>query len=449
MLKYDYITIGGGSGGLASANRAAERGAKALIIEKDQLGGTCVNRGCVSKKIMWYGAQIAEAYRTYGPDYGFTSDNTWFQYKKLIQSRDAYIHRVHQAYRKGFETRGTEMITGKARFVEPHVLEVEGKKYTAEHITIATGGRPEIPNFEGAGLADTTDTFFKWKELPKSVIVLGGGYIAVEIAMLLKALGVETHFCVRRHAPLRSFEPFIIEGLLHEIEKLGIHFHPHHVPDKIEKRYDGTYRVGFENGENLIAEKVILAVGRKPNTEDIGLETIGVACDDKGYVVVDDHYRTSVSGVYAIGDIIPSVELTPVAVASGRRLADYLFNDQPLTPIDQEKVATVVFSHPPIGAVGLTSEQAIERFGKDKVRIYRSTFGSMYTATTQHRVETRMLLVCVGEKEQVVGIHAIGDGVDEMMQGFSVALNLGATKKDLDNTIAIHPTGAEELVTMR
>lgn len=449
MLKYDYITIGGGSGGLASANRAAERGAKSLIIEENLLGGTCVNRGCVPKKIMWYGAHIAEAYHTYGPDYGFTSDNTWFQYKKLIESRDAYIERVHQSYCKGFESRGTEMISGKARFIEPHVLEVNGKTYTADHITIATGGRPAVPNFEGADLADTSDTFFNWKELPKSVVVMGGGYIAVEIAMLLGALGVDTHFCVRRHAPLRSFEPFIIEGLIQEIEGLGIHFHPYYVPDKIEKRYDGTYKVGFENGENFIAEKVIIATGRKPNTEDLGLDTIGVACDDKGYVVVDDHYRTSVSGVYAIGDIISLVELTPVAVASGRRLADYLFNDQPLRPIDPERVATVVFSHPPIGTVGITSEKAIECYGEENVRIYRSSFGSMYTATTRHRVETRMLLVCAGDNEQVVGIHAIGDGVDEMMQGFSVALNLGATKKDFDNTIAIHPTGAEELVTMR
>ncbi len=449
MQKYDYITIGGGSGGLASANRAAERGVKSLIIEKNQLGGTCVNRGCVPKKIMWYGAHIAEAYRTYGKDYGFTSDNTWFQYKKLLESRDAYINRVHDSYRKGFETRGTEMLNGRARFVEPRVLEVNGKTYTADHITIATGSRPTVPHFQGAELADNSDTFFNWKELPKSVIVMGGGYIAVEIAMLLKNLGIETHFCVRRHAPLRSFEPYIVEGLLQAIENSGIHFHPYHIPNRIEKRFDGSYKANFDNGETLIAEKVIIAAGRKPNTENLGLDIAGVTCDESGHVVVDDHYRTTAPGVYAIGDIIPLVELTPVAVASGRRLADYLFYNQPLPPIDPQKVATVVFSHPPVGMVGLTSEQAVQRYGKDQVKIYRSSFGSMYTAVTRHRVETRMLLVCVGETQQIVGIHAIGDGVDELLQGFSVALNMGATKKDFDNTVAIHPTAAEELVTMR
>ncbi|WP_434526738.1 glutathione-disulfide reductase [Photorhabdus asymbiotica] len=446
---YDYIAIGGGSGGIASINRAAMYGQKCALIEAKALGGTCVNVGCVPKKVMWHAAQIAESIHQYGPDYGFDTTINRFNWKALIASRTAYIDRIHQSYERGLDKNKVDVIQGFARFVDAHTVEVNGEEITADHILIATGGRPIRPDVPGAEYGIDSDGFFELKEMPKRVAVVGAGYIAVEIAGVLHALGSETHLFVRQHAPLRSFDPMVVETLLEVINAEGPTLHTEAVPKAVIKNADGSLTLQLQNGKEQTVDTLIWAIGREPATDNLNLPVTGVELNGKGYIKVDKYQNTNVTGIYAVGDNTGVVELTPVAVAAGRRLSERLFNNKPEEYLDYTNIPTVVFSHPPVGTVGLTEPQAKEQFGEDQVRTYQSSFTAMYTAVTQHRQPCRMKLVCVGPEEKIVGIHGIGFGMDEMLQGFAVALKMGATKKDFDNTVAIHPTAAEEFVTMR
>ncbi|MCG7535173.1 glutathione-disulfide reductase [Pseudoalteromonas sp. OOF1S-7] len=448
---FDYIAIGGGSGGIASANRAAMRGAKVALIEAKHMGGTCVNVGCVPKKVMWHGAQVAEAIKLYAPDYGFDVEVKDFNWGKLVESREAYIGRIHQGYNKYLASNGVTVINGFAKFVDNNTVEVNGEHYTADHICIAVGGRPSIPNIPGAELGIDSNDFFELKAQPKSVAVIGAGYIAVELAGVLHSLGTETHLFVRKHAPLRNFDPILVDTLTEVMDKEGPTLHTHSVPKSLSKNDDGSVTLHLENGESHTVEQVIWAIGREPVTDKINLAATDVAVTDGGYVKVDEYQNTSVSGVYALGDIMDGgIELTPVAVKAGRMLAERLFNpEMPNVKMDYNLVPTVVFSHPPIGTIGLTEPEAIELYGEDNIKIYTSTFAAMYTAVTQHRQPCKMKLVCAGEDEKIVGLHGIGFAVDEMIQGFAVAMKMGATKADFDSVVAIHPTGSEEFVTMR
>ncbi|SJM38120.1 Glutathione reductase [Psychrobacter pasteurii] len=447
---YDYIAIGGGSGGIASINRAAMYGKKCAIIEANHLGGTCVNLGCVPKKVMWYGAQVAEAMHKYAPDYGFDIEVKGFDFKKLVETRQKYIGNIHRSYENNLAKNNVEVINGFAKFVDAKTVEVNGEYITADHILIATGGRPVFPDIKGAEYGIDSDGFFALEHLPERVAVVGAGYVAVEIAGVLRSLGSEVDLYVRQHAPLRSFDHSIVNVLLEEMDKEGIKLHTHSTLKEVVKNEDGSLTIELEDGQSQTVDCLIWAVGREPATDVINLEVTGVETNSIGKVKVDKFQNTNVEGIYAVGDIIEnSIDLTPVAVAAGRRLSERLFNNKPNEHLDYNLVPTVIFTHPPIGTVGLSEMQAIEQYGEEDVKCYTSTFTPMYSAVTQHRQKCTMKLVCLGEEEKIIGLHGIGFGVDEMIQGFAVAIKMGATKADFDNTVAIHPTGAEEFVTMR
>lgn len=398
---------------------------------------------------MWYGAQIAEAINLYAPDYGFDVTVNRFDFAKLRESREAYIDRIHQSYERVLGNNKVDVIRGFAKFVDANTVEVNGELIKAKHILIATGGRPSHPNIEGAEYGIDSDGVFALTELPKRVAVVGAGYIAVELAGVLHNLGVETHLFVRKHAPLRNFDPLIVDTLVEIINNEGPTLHTQAIPQKVVKNADGSLTLFLEDGRSQTVDCLVWAIGRVPMTDKLNLEAAGVKTNSKGFIEVDKYQNTNVKGIYAVGDNTGAVELTPVAVAAGRRLSERLFNNKPTEHLDYNLIPTVVFSHPPIGTVGLTEPQAIEQYGAEHVKVYKSTFTSMYTAVTQHRQPCRMKLVCVGDDEKIVGLHGIGFGVDEMIQGFAVAIKMGATKKDFDNTVAIHPTGSEEFVTMR
>lgn len=446
---FDYICLGAGSGGIASANRAAMRGAKVALIEAKALGGTCVNVGCVPKKVMWHGAQIAEAIKMYGPDYGFDATLNKFDWGKLIESREAYISRIHNSYETVLAKNNIEVFHGFGRFVDAKTIEVNGERISADHILVAVGGAPSIPHIEGAEYGIDSNGFFELTEQPKRAAIVGAGYIAVEIAGVLNALGTDTHLFVRQKSPLRSFDPIIIDTLVEVMEKEGPALHTHSVPTKVTKESDGSLTLHFENGERHNTDILIWAIGRQPATDKINLEVTGVAINEHGYIKVDEYQNTNMEGIYCVGDIMEGgIELTPVAVKAGRFLSERLFGGKPDSKMDYSLVPTVVFTHPPIGTIGLTEHGAKAKYGEENVKVYTSSFTSMYTAVTQHRQACKMKLVCAGENETVVGLHGIGFTVDEMIQGFGVAMKMGATKADFDSVVAIHPTGSEEFVTM-
>lgn len=447
QYDYDYLAIGGGSGGIASANRAAMHGKKCAIVEAKALGGTCVNVGCVPKKVMWFAGQIADAFKL-APDYGFDASIKSLDWGKLVENREAYIGRIHQSYDNVLGKNNVDVIQGYAKLIDKNTVQIGDKKVTAEHILIATGGQPMIPEIPGKEHIIDSDGFFALSKQPKKVVVVGAGYIAVEIAGVLNALGSETHLVVRKERPLREFDDMIASTLAEQLVAEGIHLHNHTQITQIDKNAEGQYQLTTDNQALPDVDAVIYAIGRTPATDNLGLENVDIELDARGYIPTDEYQNTQTAGIYAVGDNTGRAQLTPVAVAAGRRLSERLFNNKPNEKLNYDDIPTVVFSHPAIGTVGLTEEQARAQHG-DSVKVYTSSFTAMYTAITSHRQPTKMKLVCVGENEKVVGVHIIGLGADEMLQGFAVAVKMGATKADFDNTVAIHPTSSEELVTMR
>lgn len=449
VKEYDYIVIGGGSGGIASANRAAMHGAKVILFEGKEVGGTCVNVGCVPKKVMWYGAQVAETLHRYAGEYGFDVTVNKFDFATLKANRQAYIDRIHGSYERGFDSNGVERVYEYARFVDPHTVEVAGERYTAPHILIATGGHALYPNIPGSEYGITSDGFFELDEVPKRTAVIGAGYIAVEVAGVLNALGSDTHLFVRKDRPLRTFDKDIIDVLVDEMAKSGPTLHTHANATEVVKNDDDSLTISFDNGETITVDCLIWAIGRVANTSGFGLEKTGVELTERGNIYSDAFENTSVPGIYALGDVTGKLDLTPVAVKAGRQLSERLFNNKADAKLDYTDVATVVFSHPVIGSVGLTEEKAIAKYSAENIKVYKSSFTPMYTALGDNRQPSTMKLVTLGDDEKIIGLHGIGYGVDEMIQGFSVAIKMGATKADFDNTVAIHPTGSEEFVTMR
>lgn len=444
---YDYLAIGGGSGGIASINRAAMYGQKCAIIEAKELGGTCVNVGCVPKKVMWFAGQVADAFK-YAPDYGFDFEVKSHSWNTLIENRQAYISRIHSSYDNVLSKNNVDVIKGWATFVDKNTVKVGDKLITANRILIATGGEPSVPEIVGHEHILDSDGFFELKEQPKKVVIVGAGYIAVELAGLLNALGSETHLVVRKADPLREFDDMIRETLVEQMQEEGITIHRHTQITQINK-IDQQFSVETDFSSSIPnVDAVIYAIGRAPITSGIGNENLDVELDARGFIVTDEYQNTSVENVFAVGDNTGRAQLTPVAVAAGRRLSERLFNGKTKEKLDYTNIPTVVFSHPAIGTIGLTEAEARSEYG-DSMTVYNSSFTAMYTAITQHRQPTKMKLICAGENEKVVGIHIIGHGADEMLQGFSVAVKMGATKADFDNTVAIHPTSSEELVTLR
>ncbi|MDH6365570.1 glutathione reductase (NADPH) [Enterococcus sp. PF1-24] len=451
MVKsYDYIVLGGGSGGIASANRAGMYGKKVLLIEGKTLGGTCVNVGCVPKKVMWQASSMLEMIQRDSESYGINAKVENIDFKELVMRREKYIDFLHGAYQRGLDSNQVEVIQGYGRFVAKQTIEVNGQQYTAPHILLATGGRPSQMSIPGGEYAINSDGFFALTALPKRMIVLGAGYIAAELSGLLQGLGVEVHWAYRKERPLRTFEEMLSEELVTIYQEAGMHLYPLHTAAEIKKNpATEEYTVIFENGHEITADKVLFAGGRLPNTNQLALEKTTVTLDGRGFVKVDKFQNTTQAGIYAVGDLIGKVDLTPVAIAAGRRLSERLFNGKKEEYLDYDLIPTVIFTHPAIATIGLSEKAAIAKYGQEQIKVYHSKFTPMYFALGDYRQKAAMKLVCVGPEEKIVGLHGIGVGVEEMLQGFAVAIKMGATKKDFDNTVAIHPTGSEEFVTMR
>ena len=445
--KFDLLVIGGGSGGLAHAQRAAGYGAKAAVVEHGPLGGTCVNVGCVPKKVMWYAAHYAHQL-AHARDYGYDVDNRGHDWSALKLRRDAYVKRLNGIYGRNLEKREVTFIAGSARFIDAHTVDVDGRHFEADRIVIATGGRPMIPDIPGAELGITSDGFFALEEQPKRVIIVGSGYIAVELAGIFNGLGSETQVLVRKDAILRDFDAMLGTELMREMRAGGIAITTGVIPAAVREDAGGLMLSAGDGREFGPVDTVIWAIGREPNTENLGLTNAGVATDANGFVVTDELQQTSVANIQALGDVTGRAALTPVAIAAGRRLADRLYGGMADRRLDYGLIPTVVFSHPTIGTVGMTEAEARSEYGED-VRVYHSRFTPMFYALGTDKQSTSMKMITVGDEERIVGLHLIGDGADEMLQGFAVAIRMGATKADFDDTVAIHPTSAEEVVTMR
>jgi len=451
---YDMITLGGGSGGLFTALKAKEYKKKVAVIDNYRLGGRCVHAGCIPKKIIYHATMIKEDMEL-GPQYGVTYDNLGINWLKIKEVRDNHTLSMHVDYTNICKKTGVEFIEGKGKFVGKGELEViesktgKTKRLTADHIVIATGSRPLMPkSIEGIDLCINTDSFFNLTEVPKAIFIIGGGYIGTELACAINAIGVKTTICTQDDALVTPFDKEITDCLKDYMQSTGIDVKLQSMVHKIEKTPRGAYRVHYGNNGVTESDAVLCAAGIKANTENLGLENIGVKLNRNGTVVVDDYENTSVKGVYAIGDATGKVILTPVAKTAGAKLATRLFVNDPNSKLDYTVIPSVAFTHPTMGKVGLTEKDAIEKYGKKNITVYKADFVNLFYQVTTHKQPTLFKLVCKLPEERVIGVHAIGRGIDEMIQGYSVALTAGATKKDYDDTLAIHPTSSEMFVTM-
>ncbi|HKO93281.1 MAG TPA: glutathione-disulfide reductase [Polyangiaceae bacterium] len=446
---FDYIVVGGGSGGIASARRAAVLGARVLLIEEARLGGTCVNVGCVPKKVLFNTASIAHALED-AKDYGFDVVRRGFDWNALRGRRDAYVERLNHIYGNNLSKSHVQVLHGRAQLGPQRSVRVGAQTFTAPHLLIATGGSPRRPELAGAELGLISDDVFALESQPARLLIVGAGYIAVEFAGIFQALGTRVTLAYREATLLRHFDAALGEALLVEMSRQGTQLEPHSVPLSLTRATDGSLQLQRQARPALGGfDAVLWAIGRTPATRGIGLEALGIQLAPGGHIHVDEYQNTSVPGVYAVGDVTGRTELTPVAIAAGRQLAQRLFGGQPDAKLDYSDVPSVVFSHPPIGTVGLSEAQATEHYGPANIKTYVASFTNMYYAVTEERPKTTVKLVTAGPEERVVGVHLIGLGADEILQGFAVAVRMGATKKDFDRTVAIHPTAAEELVTLR
>jgi glutathione reductase (NADPH) len=447
--QFDLAVIGAGSGGLAAAQRAAEYGAKVVLIESGALGGTCVNVGCVPKKIMWNAAELGDALND-APGYGFQLQVSGHDWAQLKAGRDAYVHRLNGIYAANLAKRHVEVVHARATFRTAHTLSAAHRTLSAAHVIIATGGRPLVPPLPGAELGITSDGFFALPARPQRVAIVGSSYIAVELAGIFAGLGSQTTLSLRGETVLRGFDAMLGEATLGNLRGQGVEVVTGAMPARLEHARDDALELAVVDGRRLGPfDALVWAIGRVAAVEDLALEQAGVALTEHGFIRTDKFQATSAPQIYAIGDVTGRAQLTPVAIAAGRRLSDRLFGGQPERHLDYENIPTVIFGHPPIGTVGLTEQEAHARYGAPNVTVFRSTFVPLYHALTPEKVRVEMKLVTQGPEQRIVGLHVVGQGADEMLQGFAVALRMGATKKDFDDTVAIHPTSAEEFVTMR
>ena len=449
MSEFDLIVIGGGSGGLAAAQRAAEYGARVALVESGRLGGTCVNVGCVPKKIMWNAAGLAEELRD-APDYGFALSAGAHDWAMLKEKRDAYIRRLNGIYEGNLARRGVTLIRGRAQFSDGRTVTAAGSSLSAPHIMIATGGRPLLPSIPGAELGITSDGFFELPRRPQRVAIVGSGYIAIELTGIFAAIGSNVTLVLRGETMLNGFDSMIGESMSKILSDDGVSIVRQAVPMALESDAGGRLALSLRDGTRLEPfDCVLWAIGRTPRVEELGVERAAVELDAYGFIATDKYQNTSTEGIYAIGDVTGRAQLTPVAIAAGRRLSDRLFGGKSDRHLDYRNIPTVIFGHPPIGTVGLSEKAARDEYGDEAITVFRASFIPMYHALTTVKPRCDMKLVTAGPRQKVVGVHVIGPGADEMMQGFAVAVRMGATKADFDDTVAIHPTSAEELVTMR
>lgn len=463
---YDLLVIGGGSGGMGASRRAASYGKKVAVIEQaGKLGGTCVNVGCVPKKLMWHAADLQDKLKE-AQEYGFMDASGSFavptvNWNMLVEKRDAYIRRLNGIYDNNLKKDNVEYISGHGRLlgngrvkVSPGVDGVLEKEVvlSADHIVVASGGRPSVPSDDevpGASLGTDSDGFFAWREQPKRVAIVGAGYIAVELAGVMNALNSETHLIIRHDQFLRNFDPIISETLTQYMGSTGLQVHKSSNVKRVEGERGGPLKVHLDTGNTIEVDALVWAIGRQPNTDDLGLDEAGVKTDKSNNIEVDKYQNTSAKGVYAVGDIQGKALLTPVAIAAGRRLSNRLFGGPKFKDdhLDYENIPTAIFSHPATGTVGMSEPEAREKFQGQKITIYRSRFTPMYYGLLSKKAPAAYKIVCVGEEERVVGVHMVGMGSDESIQTVGIAVKMGAKKRDFDNTVAVHPTSAEELVT--
>ena len=441
---FDMLVIGAGSGGLAAAETAAQLGKQVALIEGGSIGGTCVNNGCVPKKVMWHAASLAHDIHE-AAGFGLNVETSEFNWQRLINGRDEYISNIINYWDEYVVAQGIKLIQGFGRFISAHEVEVNGEVYSADHIVISTGSQPMVPPVTGAELGITSDGFFELQQQPGKVAIIGGGYIGVEVAGVLNSLGSDVTVLTLEDRLLENFDSSMSEAIQFEMEDQGIEVKCSFMTKELFQ-HDGLISIRSDRETLTAFDQVIWATGRKPSTSTLALDQAGIESSN-GFITVDDYQQTSVPGIYAVGDVTGKVPLTPVAIAAGRKLARRLFNGESLLKQDYSNIPSVVFSHPPISTVGQTEEQA--RQSGEKVTVYQSDFTPMRRSLADSNTKTVMKLVCTGEDEKISGIHILGDSADEMMQGFAVAVKMGATKADFDSTVAIHPSSAEELVTMK
>ena len=444
--EFDLFVIGAGSGGVRAARFAAGFGAKVAVAESRYLGGTCVNVGCVPKKLLVYGAHFAEDFEQ-ASGFGWSLGEANFDWATLIANKDREINRLNGIYRNLLLNSGVTLMEGHAKLTGPNEVEVNGQRYTAKHILIATGGWPQIPEIPGHEYAISSNEAFFLKALPKRVLVVGGGYIAVEFAGIFQGLGAETSLLYRGEMFLRGFDGAVRKHLHEELTKRGMDVQFNADIARIDKQADGSLKATLKDGRELIADCVFYATGRRPMLDNLGLETTGVKLDKRGFVEVDELYQSAEPSILAIGDVIGRVQLTPVALAEGMAVARRLFKPEQYRPVDYKMIPTAVFSLPNIGTVGLSEEQAIE--DGHTVQIFESSFRPMKLTLTECQERTLMKLVVDADTDKVLGCHMVGPEAGEIVQGLAIALKAGATKQHFDETIGVHPTAAEEFVTMR
>jgi len=445
--SWDLLVIGGGSGGLACAQRAARHGARVALAEPGPLGGTCVNVGCVPKKIMYHAADLAHGIGD-ARDYGFDVALAGHDWRALKDRRDAYVLRLRGIYLENLKKSGVTLLRERARIDGPGRVSVGATAHGAKHIVVATGGVPLVPAIPGAQAGITSDGFFELERRPATVAIVGSGYIAAELSGAFAALGAKVTVAMRYERMVRSFDDMLSRRLMAAMQADGIALVERAVPASVASAADG-HRITLEDGRTLGPfECVVWAIGRQPNTVGLGLAEAGVGIGAQGEIMTDLRQDTAVAGIHAVGDVTAREELTPVAIAAGRRLADRLFGGEPDRHLDYRLIPTVVFSHPPIGTVGLT-EAAARALHGDSIEVFTGDFMPLYHGITERRRRAEMKLVTQGPERRIVGLHVIGMGADEMLQGFAVAVRMGATKRDFDDTVAIHPTSAEEFVTLR
>ena len=446
MARYDFdlLTIGAGSGGVASSRRAGSYGARVAICEELRVGGTCVLRGCVPKKLLVYGAQFADAFAD-AEGFGWTVSPADFDWPKLIAAKDKEIGRLSQIYINMLNNAGVEIIDGHAALTDPHTVEVAGRSYTAENILIATGSWPETPDIPGIEHVISSNEALDLEALPRHIVIVGGGYIAVEFAGIFNGFGSKVVELIRRPELLYGFDDDVRVALGEEMRGRGVDIRGRTQVARIDKATSG-YVVTTTAGDKIETELVMYATGRRPNTKAMGLDEIGVRINQAGAVIVDEWQRSSVPHIYAIGDVTDRINLTPVAIAEGRAIAETLFNNNP-TKMDHADVPSAVFSQPPIGAVGLTEERALQEYGE--IDVYTARFKPMKNTLSGRAERTLMKLVVDTRSDRVLGCHMLGPDAPEIIQGLAVAVKCGVTKKQFDQTVGIHPSAAEEFVTMR
>ncbi|MFL1529138.1 glutathione-disulfide reductase [Pseudomonas sp. O230] len=443
---FDLFVIGAGSGGVRAARFAAGFGAKVAVAESRYLGGTCVNVGCVPKKLLVYGSHFADDFEQ-AEGFGWAAGKAQFDWGKLISNKNREIERLNGIYRKLLINSGVTILEGHARLADAHHVEINGQRFSAERILIATGGWPQIPDIPGREYAITSNEAFFLEQLPKRVLVVGGGYIAVEFAGIFNGLGADTSLLYRGDLFLRGFDKAVRTHLVQELTKRGLQLEFNTDIVQIDKQSDGSLLATLNDGRQLETDSIFYAIGRRPMLDNLGLENTRVELNDKGYIDVNDNFETREPSILALGDVIGRVQLTPVATAEGMAVARRLFKPEEYRPVDYRHIPTAVFSQPNIGTVGLTEEQALEN--GHNVTVFESRFKPMKLTLTDSSEQTLMKLVVDAVTDRVLGAHMVGPDAGDIIQGLAIALKAGATKRLFDETIGVHPTSAEEFVTLR